>query len=233
MEAVPGVVVAIFDFVSLKNASSLSASVALSELGVKTGKILALSSVWLRILGVELVEFMGNPGSDMAALFFFLVILGVLSFFLPPTLPASMVGSSSKGTSRKTLKALANLSLSNLVGASISKHPLPDLVTILNNRAEAEAFLMVRSVVFPFFTATNSLKGMVTVFFLPHVNAFNEVSSVNKELLSALPIPPPLSLPGFLFLTSNTPFLIRSRNRLEEVDRELTDTSPRKLRSSK
>ena len=94
MDEVPGVAAGFFlaslmvCLVSLKNVSSLSMSEALSELGVRAGRMLTFSSgaVTDRFLtfGVEEVE--RSPGSDWAAEeYFFLmgrVIEGVFNFFL-------------------------------------------------------------------------------------------------------------------------------------------------------
>ena len=93
MDAVPGV--AVTDFlepatvclVSLKNASSLSVSEALSELGVRRGRMLEVSLAVdrMRTLGVDEVELVGRPGSERGAegcFFLGMEIDGVFSFFL-------------------------------------------------------------------------------------------------------------------------------------------------------
>mmetsp|Transcript_43337 Transcript_43337/g.63599 ORF Transcript_43337/g.63599 Transcript_43337/m.63599 type:complete len:235 (-) Transcript_43337:579-1283(-) len=112
--------------------------------------------------------------------------------------------SASRGTPKNLAKARANLSLSNLVGASMSNEVLGSSVIRLNKRLLGQVFLLVRSVFLPFLTAVNFWRDILMVFFLPQVSArfLLErvleskplwVSSVDICELSA--VAPPLMLP--------------------------------------
>mmetsp|Transcript_12102 Transcript_12102/g.26304 ORF Transcript_12102/g.26304 Transcript_12102/m.26304 type:complete len:390 (+) Transcript_12102:711-1880(+) len=129
----------------------------------------------------------GGPGSDTAAESFFrcLVRDGVRIIFLAdlaaglPTRPPSRASclfspssSSISGTPRNRAKALANLSRSSAVGASMSRLSFSlTHVTRLRSRPDGLPFRTVRSVVRPFLTATNRSSGTATAFFFPHVRA--------------------------------------------------------------
>lgn len=78
----------------------------------------------------------------------------------------------SSGTSKNLAKALANLSRSSLVGASMSSEEcVMSLVTSDRSLADGLGFFFVLDVVFPFRTHTNRSSGSLHSFFLPHVKA--------------------------------------------------------------
>mmetsp|Transcript_31992 Transcript_31992/g.57843 ORF Transcript_31992/g.57843 Transcript_31992/m.57843 type:complete len:379 (+) Transcript_31992:2382-3518(+) len=195
------------------NASSRSASLALSELGVSAGSRESdvLVRVRLRILGVDEREGERGkgPGSEWAAerRFLLRVSEGVRIFFLaPPTLALPRtplpLSSSTNGTPKNLANALANLSRSNIVGASISKLSFPRTeVIILNNRLDGEELRTVRSVVLPFLTHVNLSRLSMTAFFFPHVNARKLLSNLSASFCSnnpssLSPFNPPLAPPA-------------------------------------